>query len=241
VKVVPADELQHLAVLRHWRRGRTCVHYNGLVRELAREFHRRDPLLATVGWANFGFLAVVAVAALVDERTILGLNPWVKPSKFLVSVGLFAWTVAWFLPYVQGPRWAVRTVSLGVAGTMTVEIIAILVRSARGVRSHFNFDTPLDGAIFGVMGLGIVVNTLMLALLTVLLFARPAALPRPYLWAVRLGVLLSLAGSAEGALMISQGAHAVGVAEGGAGLPYVNWSTEGGDLRAAHAVSLHGL
>ena len=32
---------------------------------------------------------MVAVAALFDERTILGLNPWVKPSKFLVSVGLF--------------------------------------------------------------------------------------------------------------------------------------------------------
>jgi hypothetical protein len=205
------------------------------------ELRRRDRLLFAVALAHVGALVVFLVVLPFDSRTVTGLSPWIKPIKFATSIAIYTATVGWLLPHVRDARLAKGVVRWGVAIVMPIEMACIALQAARGTISHYNFSTLFDAAVFGLMGLGISANTAFLALLLCLFVVRPGTIARPYLWGIRLGLYVILLGSAEGALMIARGAHTVGTADGGPGLPLVDWSTRAGDLRIAHALGLHAL
>jgi hypothetical protein len=197
------------------------------------------------------------IGLLADPRVITGAPAWLKPAKFAISISVYSFTFLWLLSYIQGRPRLVRLVANVTALAFIVEMILIVVQVVRGTTSHFNIATAFDAAIFSTMGLFIVVAWVMSLIAAVLLIRQ--RLPDPaYAWALRLGLLLSLVGAAIGFLMTTptgaqldaamagqgmplSGAHSVGVADGGAGLPLVGWSTTGGDLRVAHFVGLHAL
>lgn len=208
---------------------------------LLAEIRRRDAVLYWTAWLHVGLLAAMMLVAPFDHRTVMGLNPWIKPMKFATSITIYLWTLAWLLGDLPGPRWALRTVSWGASVAMVAEILCISVQAARGTTSHYNNTTPFNGAVFTVMGLMILVNTLMALLLLALFCRRLPELAPSYRWGIRLGLMVFVAGSLEGVVMIFNNAHTVGAPDGGPGLPILNWSTRGGDFRAAHLLGLHAL
>ncbi len=206
-----------------------------------RELYESNPVLAVTGWLHWILAAALMLAVAFDSRTILGINPWIKPIKFSISIAIYVWTLAWILRYLSGRKREVRMVSWVVATTMVAEILVITLQSARGVPSHYNVTTHLDAALFSAMGVMIGVNTGMVIWACVLFFVDHPNLPLAYLWGIRFGLLLFVLAAAEGVFMIIHGSHTVGAADGGAGLPFVNWSTAHGDLRVAHFAGMHAL
>jgi len=198
------------------------------------------PLLVA-GLAHVAALAPVLAAMAMDDRVILGINPWIKPAKFLLSIGIYLVTFAWMVPRVRGYTRSRQAIAWGVLIAMTTEMVLITMQAARGTTSHFNIASAFDRAVFDVMGIMIAINTALAAWLLVLFLRAPEPMPRAVLSGIRLGLLLFIIGGLEGGMMVAASAHAVGVPDGGPGLPFVNWSTEGGDLRAAHFVGLHAL
>lgn len=209
-------------------------------RGLLAEVYRRDRVLALTGWGTVALFAALLAVAPFDQRAVAGLNPWVKPLKFCVSVTAYVWTLAWFAGHLRS-RW-VWVVSRGTALVFAVEMACIVSQAARGVTSHYNVSTPYDAAVFSLMGMAIAFNTLLVAVTLALFFLRlRGPLAPAYLWGVRAGLLLFFLGSLEGMAMVSNMAHTVGAPDGGAGLPFVNWSTRAGDLRVAHFLAFHAL
>ena len=207
-----------------------------------RSLARRFPWLAYSSAGMFIGFGLALLLMLVDSRTVLGINVWIKPAKFLLSGGIYLATMAWILGQLESWRpGRIQRLGRWLAGLLTVEIALIVMQGARGVQSHFNVATPMDGFIFALMGIIIGLATVIMGYLGWVLWTQPLAIDRPMLWALRLGVLLFLLASMEGGYVSQHFSHAVGVADGGAGLPFLNWSTEGGDLRIAHFLGLHGL
>ena len=198
------------------------------------------PLLVA-GLVNLVALVPVLGLMAFEDRLVLGINLWVKPAKFLISVGIYLITLAWMVPRVRGYDRTRSIIAWGVLIVMSLENVAVIMQAARGTLSHFNDRSLFDLAVFNIMGMLIMINTGLIAWLLVLFLRSPEPMPRAQLAGIRLGLLLFLIGGLEGGMMVAANAHAVGVPDGGPGLPLVNWSTEGGDLRAAHFVGLHAL
>jgi hypothetical protein len=207
-----------------------------------RVLHRVNPMLSDTGWLHVGLAVVALVLLPLDHRLVTGAPAWVKPLKFALSGLAFTWTLAWLLADLPAAaQRAVRRLSGGVALSMVVEIGAIFLQAGRGVASHYNQSSALNGLLFGLMGIFIAVNTVMTLWAVYLAWRHRPHGPAGYVWGLRLGLLVFLVGSVLGGFMIHNQQHTVGAPDGGPGLPGLGWSTVAGDLRLAHFLGMHAL
>ncbi len=198
-------------------------------------------ILITVCSACAGLSILFASLALIFPSEVMGANRWIKPLKFCVSILIFLGTIAWIfiltgsaLSEKQRTRYAILF-----SFFLLFEIAAIALQAARGVRSHFNHDTATDDAIYSLMGVMILANTVLFAVMLARLWnANVDAAVR---LAVRAGGVFFLLGSLAGGMMSGIDRHSIGGADGGPGLPGLNWSTAHGDVRALHFLLLHGM
>ncbi|MBX7107293.1 MAG: hypothetical protein K1X61_01470 [Chitinophagales bacterium] len=212
-----------------------------MLKSFYNELLRRNRLLALFGLLDFAAAALMLVLMQSDSHEILGINRWIKPFKFFASVGIWSWSMAWYLVYLKNQR-AVTIYNRMFVILMTLELSAIAGQAARGVPSHFNIATPFDGMIYSLMGIVILTVTLWTLYMNVLFFRQKEfTIPMSYVWGIRLGLVLFIVACFEGGYMSGRFSHSVGGEDGGPGLPLLNWSTQFGDLRVAHFIGLHAL
>ena len=240
--------------------SRPTSHIRNPVAVVRRLWQTHAPLTFLAGTTALLTLFFI-IGIFADPRTVTGAPAWLKPVKFGVSITLYTLTITWMLGFVNVERmWKRRLVTVigwVLVVTFVAEMVPITLQVLRGTTSHFNVSTPLDTALWSLMGASIMVlwttNFVVAALLLFQPFENPA-----FAWSLRLGLIIAIIGMGLGFLMTVPtaqqmaswqggvpvtvvGAHTVGFEDGGPGLPVVGWSTQGGDLRVGHFIGMHAL
>lgn len=206
----------------------------------------RQSLLARSG-AIF-LLAALAFFVLmqIDGRTVLQHNTWFKPLKFSLSIGVYFLSLAWFWPW-WGKTPGMSAIAVAICALLFIEMIIIAFQAARAVPSHFNTTNALNSALFGIMGVAIFINTIIVLYLALTAtFGTPeiaaGAAPGPGQkvgW--QIGLWIFIAGSLLGFLMGRLMSHSVGPENVADAMPVTGWNRTGGDIRIAHFFGLHAL
>ena len=199
------------------------------------------------------FGAIVLVPFwILDSRELLGVSVWEKPIKFFVSSAIFSFTYSWLSSFItKGARW-VKLAGLFIAVSLAVELVLISAMAILGTTSHFNVSSPTAIVIWSLMATFISIvlfSTIFISLM--ILFQKQQDFNLKL--ALALGSINTAVGMGLAYLMTwpsaaqlanyqgIAGAHAVGVSDGGPGLPFLGWSTVGGDLRVGHFFGLHSI
>ena len=145
-------------------------------------------------------IAIFVLLALFDATQINGEPRWLKPLKFFISIAIYNLTLEWLyriyktasnVAYLNVIRWVI-------ASGMVVEAVLIVLQAARGVQSHFNATTPLDVAIFAIMG--VVITIVVIAvLISGFIIWKARSMASPLLSeAIIYGILIMTAASFQG-------------------------------------------
>ena len=146
------------------------------------QLRNRNPLLYWFGWLNLLGVLICLVLTQVSTIQVLGINAFIKPLKFFLSIFVFSWTMGWFLHELQRPK-AAKAYSVMVVIVLAFELIVITWQAANGRMSHFNVSTPLYGILFSLMGIAITILGLWTIVIAVYFFRKKIFdAPMPYIW-----------------------------------------------------------
>jgi hypothetical protein len=198
----------------------------------------REPRLVAFALILLAAMLPAAIGLGLDERTLRGVNVWVKPMKFMLSVALLALTTAWFAAHLSTQARRSRSFTMLVwtlIGTGAFEVAYITLQASLGQPSHYNVSDALHGALYTLMGgaaLGLTATQPWLAFL-IWRHGRPE-IASAYRLSVLVGLVLTFALGATVGIMLGGGQPPITD-----GLPVLGWSQRGGDLRVAHFIGIH--
>lgn len=189
-------------------------------------------------------IPILLSANLLDLRMLDGMPIWHKPLRFAFSLMLHFLTLSLLMKLViPKMREAKRIKWVAYAAVMSLwfELSYIIIQAAKGRRSHFNFETPIENALYGLMGIGAFFLVLISFLVGIMIW-RYGYKDNSGL---RYGAIIGLiAGSVltlifAGFMSTDPTYIKQKLTLEASVIPYLGWSKVTGDYKPAHFVATH--
>jgi hypothetical protein len=187
---------------------------------------RYGPVFAATALVLLAMIPPTLMALALDARLLNGVNVWIKPLKFELSIALYAGTLAWFMSFLP----AQEREMLWIAGAANF-----------GIASHFNRESSFMATIYPVMGaVAVTLSIPSLVMGRAFWRHRRSSANSAFHLSLALGLILTFVLTVlVASYMSSQTGHSVGNAA--STVPFLGWSRTGGDLRVAHFFATHAM
>ncbi|PJZ70975.1 hypothetical protein CH373_00070 [Leptospira perolatii] len=209
--------------------------------EFLNTFRIDRPVSFYLGLFSVLTFPIFLVLLSVDDRIVGGVNTWIKPTKFSISIWIYLWTMGIILNLLKSETKFVNRAEIVVVISMIMELVLISIQAGRGVHSHYNESTLLDSGIYKAMGVFAFAQIPVAILIQKKFKTSANDISSDLRTAIRIALWLFVFACIVGGTMSGREAHSVGVPDGGPGIPFMNWSVNGGDLRIAHFFGIHSL
>ncbi|MEO7976433.1 hypothetical protein [Flavobacterium sp.] len=204
-------------------------------------FKTKNELLFSYSILCLAAGCICLILSKYSSLQVTGLNAWTKPFKFFISFGVFAFTMALYVVYLDNQR-QVTNYCWSFIIFSSIELLLITVQASRGKKSHYNIDTPFDRVIFALMGLSLIVVLIHTIFIITLFFTQSQFdASDEMILAFKLSLIMMVLFMLQGFVMIKLFKHTVGAEDNTPGIPVLNWSKNYGDLRVAHFFGMHAL
>ncbi len=211
------------------------------------------PSLSACAIFLLALLPMLGMAILLDERTVLDINIWVKPIKFSISLAIYTLTLSCysiFLPSQwRNSRWFNYYVAL-VIFTIIGEMIWLIYAASIGEPSHFNQTHPVLAPVYPLMGVFATVLTSLSLIIGIGIIRNKASSLSPTLkyslaYSLIATFILTMfiaghmaGGPAQSHTVLPAGVTSVNESHA---IPILGWLLAAGDLRVAHFFATHAL
>jgi hypothetical protein len=192
-------------------------------------------------------IPLVLMTASVDERTLNGVNIWIKPLKFNIAIVLYLGTLAWYCGWIDQRikrRIVYRVYVHVLCGTLLFMLPWLYGAAILGEPAHYNRTHPILAPMYAIMGVVSVVFTTGTIVVGVLIALNNRSPLTPYFrnavaWSLCISFVFTVYMAGE---LSSLDSHWIGGSQSDEhGLWGLGWSRDGGDLRVAHFFALHAM